>query len=85
MRDGHISMERRSDMTPVHVLLRDYFIKPRKLTHQSFPGIGPEQFEALMAGDVKITPEAAASLAATLNTPVRFWIDLQDMSERWDR
>lgn len=71
--------------TPTHIVLRDYYVKPKRLTHHSFHGINEEQFNGILSGEVKITPSAAASIAATLGTPIKMWLDLEKMAERWDR
>ena len=71
--------------TAPHVVLRDFYVRPKKLTHHSFRGINKEQFDGILSGEVRITPATAASLAATLGTPVKMWLDLDRMADRWDR
>ena len=71
--------------TKPHEILRDYYVNRLGLTHRNFRGLNEEQFAGILSGEVRISPEAAASLAATLNTEVSMWIDLQDMADRWDR
>jgi addiction module HigA family antidote len=73
-------LKRQRRPTPPGVILRAYYLEPRKLSVAQFAtatGLSRKHVSNIVHDHAAISPETAVRFAAVLDTTPEFWINLQ--------